>query len=713
MSRRSFNIFFIIMFASLFSAPTFAQKNVTDSLVEMLNKPSTTKGKITLLNQLSTYLRRSYPDSALKYSAEAQKKARSIGDDSLLAVVFKNMGNVYFIKDNFDQAHRFYKNARQIYFDREDTLGLAKIYNNLGALNRARGDYVQALEFYQQSLVYREAAKDSAGMGKTYNNIGNVHFMLENYKLARYYYENSLRIRKKFNDRLGIAGCYSNIGHALIMQGEYDDAIEMLREAVVIYRSFNDKYGVANAIFLLGVSYLEIDMFQQAINYYKKALGIYKDIDDLRGVSSSLNELAKVYNTTNYFFRAEAKAMESMKIARQVGALSELLASSLQLSVAYEGLGQYKLALKYHQKYLHYKDSLFSIEKLKEIENVEKNYQLKNKKLEIENLANDKKLTEIKLERLRNRQLITHSVIIIAVVFIIALIFIYFKLKKKNKTIRAQNQEITLQKDVIEKHRNHLEEIVRSRTRDLLQAKEKAEESDRLKSAFLANMSHEIRTPMNAIVGFTELLNYSNPTENERLEYRKLIEYNSNMLLHLIDDIIDVAKIEAGQIDVATKLVELNEIMNRTKITFDRRKAEMNKSDLEITLDFDEECKKPVIKADPLRLQQILSNLVHNAIKFTDDGYIKIGYRRDDQKHKGKLLIFVQDTGIGMNKEQQRYVFERFGKVEEKTKKLYRGTGLGLTISKSLVQLMDGEIWVKSGLEKGSTFFFTLPYIKG
>src|SRR6056297_1259530 len=145
-------------------------------------------------------------------------------------------------------------------------------------------------------------------------------------------------------------------------------------------------------------------------------------------------------------------------------------------------MGLYKPALKYHQQYLRYKDSLFSVKKLKELENVEKKYQIENQKLEIKNLENDKKLAEIKLARLHTRQLITYLVVFIALGFIFVLALIYLKLKKKNKTIRAQNQEITLQKNVIERHRNHLEEIVRDRTHDLVIAKEKAEESDRLKS---------------------------------------------------------------------------------------------------------------------------------------------------------------------------------------------------------------------------------------
>lgn len=229
---------------------------------------------------------------------------------------------------------------------------------------------------------------------------------------------------------------------------------------------------------------------------------------------------------------------------------------------------------------------------------------------------------------------------------------------------------------------------------ELITAKEKAEESDRLKSAFLANISHEIRTPMNGILGFSSLL-YNEIENVKHLEFLKIIMNSADRLLDTVNDVIDIAKIEAGQLKLSLCDFNINELLSDLFKFYQKRNLEF---DLMLTIS-DE--KPIIIRADKTKVYQILNNLVGNAVKFTKEGYVKFGYQIE-----GKNIIFVvEDTGIGIEPEYVDKVFDRFFQVNFKYTREYEGTGLGLAIVKQLVELMNGEIWLESAMEKGTKFF--------
>jgi PAS domain S-box-containing protein len=243
--------------------------------------------------------------------------------------------------------------------------------------------------------------------------------------------------------------------------------------------------------------------------------------------------------------------------------------------------------------------------------------------------------------------------------------------------------------------------------KELKEAKQKAEGADRLKTAFLANMSHEIRTPMNAIVGFSELLNDSRLPAKTRKEFINLISMNSNALLKLIEDIIDIAKIEANQIKLVKGACQVNQIMIDLENSHREQLAMMKNKKIRIS------SKKAftdpyfAIETDPLRFKQVMNNLIGNAIKFTEKGVVEFGYFLEGESD---IVFFVKDTGIGLAPDKKSLIFERFRQAEESSTKEYGGTGLGLTISRRLVEILGGEMWVDSVLGKGSTFYFRLPF---
>jgi len=243
---------------------------------------------------------------------------------------------------------------------------------------------------------------------------------------------------------------------------------------------------------------------------------------------------------------------------------------------------------------------------------------------------------------------------------------------------------------------------------DLLRAKEKAEESDALKSAFLANMSHEIRTPMNGILGFAELLKDSDITLEDKNDYIKIIDSNGKQLLNLINDIIDVSKIDVGQLSLNKIVAEINPILSDIQNFFIQEQKRFSNQNVSFELVIPNNIQK-TIYTDVYRLQQVISNLVSNAIKFTENGLIKIGYDQVKIDDKLYLKFFVSDTGIGISESMVSLIFERFGQIQPQNYKNQPGTGLGLAISKGLIELLGGKIWVDSIPGKGSTFYFTIP----
>lgn len=238
---------------------------------------------------------------------------------------------------------------------------------------------------------------------------------------------------------------------------------------------------------------------------------------------------------------------------------------------------------------------------------------------------------------------------------------------------------------------------------ELIAAKEKAEESDRLKTAFLHNVSHEIRTPMNAIIGFSALLNEPDTTEEERRQFIDIIFQSGSQLLSIINDIVDIANIESGQVKLNIKEFNLNSSLR----TLDGQFSYKEKSDLiTINLETGLPDDKSFIVTDGIKLIQILSNLINNATKFTREGRIDFGYKMKD----GNLEFFVKDTGIGIPQEHHEKIFERFFQVDNLISRKFGGTGLGLSICKAYVELLGGKIWVSSNPGEGTDFRFTIPY---
>jgi signal transduction histidine kinase len=238
----------------------------------------------------------------------------------------------------------------------------------------------------------------------------------------------------------------------------------------------------------------------------------------------------------------------------------------------------------------------------------------------------------------------------------------------------------------------------------LEQAKLKAEESDKLKSAFLSNIAHEIRTPMHGILGFADLLKTTSLSAEQMQEYIVIIEKSSARMLNTITDLIDISKVESGQTEITLSMVDVKTKLEKMYAIF---KPEADKKGIHFIIKDFLESEQVNIRTDRGKLETILSKLLKNAIKYTNQGSIEVGY-----ESKGKFLEFyIKDTGIGIEKDKHQSIFDRFTQADNSLSKNYEGAGLGLSITKAYVEMLGGTIWVESEVGKGSVFYFTIPYV--
>lgn len=304
------------------------------------------------------------------------------------------------------------------------------------------------------------------------------------------------------------------------------------------------------------------------------------------------------------------------------------------------------------------------------------------------------------------------SVLILSSIFAVIALILVFSLFV-NRPLKIVEQSLfTDDTSSIEKLQNFGSEFVEignlinhtiEQKKSLEILKNKAEESDRLKSAFLANMSHEIRTPLNAISGFAELLCQNTPDDEDSKSYKKIIMNSSSDLLHLINDILDYSKIEVGQLAFNTEVFSLNELLDELLSIYNKKVEKRT-----LKLNFLQKKEQVMLNSDKQRVKQILVNLLDNALKFTEKGYVELDFLTNNKS----VTIWVKDTGIGVPTESRELIFERFQQVNKNPTKIYGGTGLGLSICKGLISLLGGKIWYQPNDAGGSVFYITLPYDK-
>lgn len=710
-------------------------------------------------------------DSARSFYQKGFNLYQSIKNKPGLATSYLKLGNTFWYSTNYDKALAYYLNSLSLFEHLNNKKGIAKVYNNIGTLYTVLDDYPKALQYLEKSLQYYSDFDDSENLSELYFRLGSVHQKVKNYDLAINYLDlakslfDSLHIVRKsaYVSKLQAQIYFAN--------GKSEKAIQMALSALATFAKYQFEWGMAETSNDLGEYYLGIQDFEKSQHYFKDALKYSKDLKSWELLKTSYLNLSnynfqrgdyknaydnfkqfQVFNDSVLNLEKSARIAELQAKYETNKKEMELLEKTDQINKSNELIRKQKVHIYLFGSgiviILLMSFALFRQYKL--IENKGRKIEIINEKLDlrVKERTSALRLTQFSIEQAADpifwidaqgkfiyvnnsacntlgyskNELFEKKIYDIIPKFDFSDWCDFWDINKQDGSLSVETTfkkynasefpvEIILNY-IFHEDREYAFAFVRDisdrkqKEENLRNAKEKAEEADKLKSAFLANMSHEIRTPMNAIIGFSDMLLNEDFEQEEKQEFANIIKSSGDTLLKLIDDIIDISLIEAGQLKLHKGEFNLATLLKEIHRFFIEEKNRLNKTNLEIRLLPSKMDEKIFIPVDKIRFRQVLTNLIGNALKFTDSGYIEIGYVSGDA---GILSLYVKDTGIGIPSDKVKHVFERFNKLND-AKRLYSGTGLGLTISKKIVEQMGGNLEVESNLGEGSRFFFTVPF---
>ena len=713
---------------------------------QLFNEPGNELFKARILNEEGVCYRKLHIyEKSFILHFEALKIFETLKDSMGTAFTLANIGNVYFSNNEFEEALNYQYKSLAIKEFLKDESQVAYSYNTIGMALIKLNELEKALNFFNKAIEIRKKKNESIELANIYGNIGKAMLKLDRLDDAFSYLKLAETEYIKEKADFGLAMIYNSLAEIYINRNDFATAFDLLKKAESMALSQNNSQLLIVNYELQSKILAEKKQFEEALLLTHKVSKLSESISNERR-SYEMTEIRVRYETSkldadNEILRLKVKEQEMrlkifiVLIISLTFVLIALIAiwrytknrkQSQNLALMNRSLEQrvdtrtkeLKEEILAHEVLL---DSLRkSEEKFKTISetspsgiivtNEKGRIVFMNKRLlEITDIPENLFSEGIWLDHIiiedrdevidfwENIHRINHQVGEISYRMIIHEVINWFHLKvapmfNDNVFIGyvAVMDNITPQKEF---------EL------ELIRAKNKAEESDKLKSAFLANMSHEIRTPMNAILGFSDLLSSPEYDEEEKTEFVNMIKSSGKLLLNLINDIIDISKIEAGELKIQPTTFPVATVLDETYNTFKQQLDRTGKKGVHLILNHRVAIEQSKITTDRLRLQQILTNLISNALKFTSNGEIEFGVLHIEDHFE----FYVRDSGIGIPDSKLEVVFERFRQADDSHTRLYGGTGLGLAITRNLTQLLGGKIWVESVEGHGTVFYFTLP----
>lgn len=676
-------------------------------------------------------------DLAIEFYYQSLEIEQDINNSVGIATAYLNIGSIYYYLQNFDKALEFMTNSLRLYQDEKNEDGILRCFTNIGSTYSEIGIYENALTYSFKALELSQKINNPDLEAANLNNIGKVYFNQNNYTKAIEYYNKALKIEEEYEDLWSQANTLRNIGGIYLQKAEYNKALQFFNRAYDIANEMDAKSLLKELNFDFYTIYNIRGDHKTALQY----LLSHSDLKDSIMGESSRTEIARI--ESSFKLKYKDQQLELARSENEVKNLTIKTQKSIIYAVAALGLMILTLVFFFSNKARTNRREKNILEKSNALISEQKELLEQSIAHLTEGEEKYKALTSSVQDGLvivKDRKLIfVNDVLCNLLGYNSQSELLSLKAKDilsaqnlqqviKNHDDRIAGKEVPPEYEIkMNTKSGHvidvsmrvkliqykgepaiigtLKDISKSKNyeKKLILAKEKAEKATLSKTMFLAGMSHEIRNQMNSIIGITDVLSETR-LEKEQKDYVKIIKDSGDTLLDIINEILDLSKIEAGQVTLDDQKFSLSSILQQVTSLYELQ-ARDRKLYLNTKIDKD---LPEFLCGDVTRLLQILANLVGNALKFTDEGGITIHVACEEILKQQVLLKFkVIDSGIGISKDSQEKLFKPFSQTHAAVERKVGGTGLGLVICKHLARLMEGEIGVESSPESGSTFWFT------
>lgn len=618
--------------------------------------------QILSYNRYAEYLlNQTNPDSAIIFYQKGLELANKIGFNPGKSAALNGIGNSYWVKGNFTKAREYQELNIELSTINDDQEGMAKSYMALGNIHSQSGEYTKAMEYYTLASKIFFSLNKIKNYARALGNIGFVQRSLENYNSAESYFIQIDSIYERLVDLEGMSFAAYNLAVVYKNKGDLDKALVYNTRGLKGYQHLGIEKRVSYCHYTMGEIFKKKENIEEALISYKKSLDISIAVDDSVQIGYSNLAVAECYQKLNENTKAKLYMNQALLVAR--GIHLDILAMDVyeNLSKLYANEGDYFNAYENKNNYAQIRDSLYTEEKRELGTEIEAKYQNEQKVKEIELLSTEKNLQALQLQKRVNERngIIAFSIVLFALA---GLLYNQFRIKQE--------------------------------------ANKKLRELDRLKSNFFANISHEFRTPLTLIQGPIEQLE-QNPNEMLSIENVKMIRRNTNRVLKMVNQLLDLSKVDQGNLKIEPTEGDVYKCLRAAAASFNSHAAQRN-IDYKVLIGQT----KLWTSFDRDKLENIVYNLLGNAFKFCDDGStiaIEVNFGE-----RG-LILQVSDSGEGIPIDSLPYIFDRFYQVDGSNTREKEGTGIGLSLSKELVELMDGTITVSSEAGKGTIFTVMLP----
>ncbi|MCD4744708.1 MAG: tetratricopeptide repeat protein [Bacteroidales bacterium] len=655
------------------------QQEKIDSLNQALNNAVEDTTKINILFDLFWEYRRIDPDTALNYASLSLELSKKINYSSGIANSLFCIGIIYKSRSDFKRAKELLSESINYYKKTGDSLDVASCQMEIGVIYNKQNNYQKALEYLQKAQKFFIESGNKEKLSRIYNILGSIYSSQNQFDKALEYYQRSLNINEETGFELGMSVNYNNIGSVYREMKLYQKAIDSYLKSLKIKKRINDKVGIASIYNNLGLSYFEQENIQKAIEYHFRALEIFEQLGDKRRISMCYINLAHDYLQFAQPEKAINYAKRGLEFAKKTNYQESLKEANYVLAEANAKMKQFKKAYKYYQLYTIYKDSLYDDKVIRLITEMESGFEMEKKEKEIAILNSEKEKQELKMQK---QQAQRNLLIGLTVMILLIVCFLYARYRSKQK-INKQLRQI-----------------------------------NETKSRFFANISHEFRTPLTLLLGPLEKLMDHLKKEDKNLV--RMMYRNATRLLFLNNQLLDLSKLESGNLKLEVVYANITEAMKGMVMSF-QSYAEHRKIDFQYH--FPKEALYTYFDLD--KIEKIVYNLLSNAFKFTPETgkvtFIATVFTPQNRiqlplklkKISGNFLsITIKDTAKGIPKEHLLRIFDRFYQVDNALSRQHEGTGLGLSLTKELVEMHHGVITVDSKVDKGSTFTVILPLDK-